>query len=143
MLCRALSNEGAVASQEAGSRLIMSLCKANQVQSALAVYDDMVLASNAAAVSLGSAASRKVRTATKDHGRSTSDGNDESDDTDDILHARRTDRWDATPQRSLRLSDMTAADRLGLRRNVLFHGDWAAAPTRRKERLSSSKSSRY
>ena len=138
-----MSNEGAVASQEAGSRLIMSLCKANQVESALAVYNDMVLASGAAALSSSSAASQKAHIATKDLGRSTSNEDAASGDTDNGPHARRPAERNMMLNRPLGLTDMTAADRLGLRRNMLFEGDWAAAPTRRKERLSSSKSSRY
>ena len=130
-----------MASQEAGSRLIMTLCKANQTESALAVYDDMILASSEAAASSSSANSQEARPAANERRRSSFDKDVESDASDASLNARRTAAQHPTPSRPLSLSDMTAADRLGLRRNVLFEGDWAAAPTRRKER-SSSKSFR-
>ena len=139
-MCRALSNEGAVASQEAGSRLIMALCKANQVQSALAVYDDMVLASSAAASSTTPAPPGP--TATSDHARSSCDGAAKPSASNNSFSTRLASGRGSVRQQPLEKPDVTAADRLGLRRTVLIKGDWAAAPTRRKGRTS-SKSFRY
>jgi pentatricopeptide repeat protein len=42
--CRVLSREGAASTREAGSCLITALCKSAQTEKALAVYEDMVVA---------------------------------------------------------------------------------------------------
>ena len=132
-----MSNEGAVASQEAGSRLIMALCRANEIEGALAVYEDMVLASTPeclqaatpkcsppSAISDTSTYSSPpshigADSLTNQHPETQSSG-DSSDSTEQAL---RLIQPDATAERSSSLESilkLTAADQLGFRRRILY-----------------------
>lgn len=138
-----------MASQEAGSRLIMALCQANQPQDALAVYEDMILdngrlkagsdntvrqlpapdASSSAAPAVSSA--RLAASPSSLDGKSSRRPDRPSSPATfppaEVARATETDC-----ERGFR---MTAADRLGLRRKLIPADEWdsiAASPTKKQ-----------
>ena len=133
-----------MASQEAGSRLIMALCRANQVESALAVYDDMVLASSASprapANSAAISHSQTIEGHSPQSGKASPNSetvSSEAGQGSKRLSTRSggaiTAEYCSDPMSDLANPDeppqafnLTAADRLGLRRSIICKDGWAA-----------------
>lgn len=140
----------------------MALCLANQTQNALAVYDDMILDSNAS-ISNGRRYSASATSAVlDDHGELAAQSGRPRDV---ATHSGRTQPFVASTFRTadqidreisglsaemarpstgnvLESSTMTAADRLGLRRKVIPDDDWDRPAVSSKYRRTTSQRKR-
>lgn len=152
-----MSNEGAVASQEAGSRLIMALCRANEVEGALALYNDMVLASrpepthdldsnlHSAMPSIASSADQQwvSDTAACKIELESRTGNSLGAMGAALDHGPQTVHKISDSDSTLKAPfELTMADRLGLRRGISYEDDYSAVMASEEYHPAKSRKSR-